>query len=194
MENNYKKILMSAEKLFTEQGYERTTMDQIAKSIGLSKGALYYFFHNKSDLFCRIVDTRLEELESCIDYCRKSVESNEIIAEQVIRKYVNMAYDNSRIVLMILGGQMFGESSPVGELLQPRLYRLQNTVEQIITLGTQNGFIISTDIKTAAKAFWGMVYGIIALPEVPSREQTVSAICDLLANGLYCSSGRRKQS
>jgi AcrR family transcriptional regulator len=49
-----KRILMKAARLFAEQGYHATTMDGIAKAVGVSKGALYLYFDSKETLFAEL--------------------------------------------------------------------------------------------------------------------------------------------
>jgi AcrR family transcriptional regulator len=44
------KIVSTAWKLFYEKGYENTTVDEIIKICGVSKGAFYYYFQAKDDL------------------------------------------------------------------------------------------------------------------------------------------------
>jgi AcrR family transcriptional regulator len=44
-------IMRSAEELFLEWGYEKTSMRQIAEHAGLTKGALYHHFTSKEELF-----------------------------------------------------------------------------------------------------------------------------------------------
>ena len=48
------RILRAAERLFHEQGYERTTLDQVAAALGVSKPFVYYYFRNKQELFERL--------------------------------------------------------------------------------------------------------------------------------------------
>lgn len=48
------RILRAAERLFHEQGYARTTLDQVAAALGVSKPFVYYYFHNKQELFERL--------------------------------------------------------------------------------------------------------------------------------------------
>ncbi len=58
------RILDSASKLFYQAGYHSTGMDDIAKSIGVTKGTLYLYFKNKEDLLimaCQRNTTLLEE-------------------------------------------------------------------------------------------------------------------------------------
>ena len=48
------RILRAAERLFHEQGYADTTLAQIARELGVSKPFVYYYFHNKQELFERL--------------------------------------------------------------------------------------------------------------------------------------------
>ncbi|TXT67534.1 MAG: putative TetR family transcriptional regulator [Promethearchaeota archaeon] len=47
-------ILTAAEKLFLEQGYDDTTMKEIARKAEFSKGTLYNYFDSKKDLYLAI--------------------------------------------------------------------------------------------------------------------------------------------
>jgi len=51
-------LLAAAAQTFAERGFEATTMDQIAERVGLSKGALYYRYKSKEDLFLALLDER----------------------------------------------------------------------------------------------------------------------------------------
>ncbi|HYQ39935.1 MAG TPA: TetR family transcriptional regulator [Pseudomonas sp.] len=44
-------LLAAAEQLFLEQGVAHTTLEQIARAAGVTRGALYWHFANKADLF-----------------------------------------------------------------------------------------------------------------------------------------------
>ncbi|HSW05595.1 TetR/AcrR family transcriptional regulator [Aquabacterium sp.] len=44
-------ILRAAEVLFHTQGYERTTIEQIVAALGVTKPYVYYYFHNKQEIF-----------------------------------------------------------------------------------------------------------------------------------------------
>ncbi len=45
------RILKVAERLFAAQGYANTTIDQIVRALGVTKPFLYYYFHNKQEIF-----------------------------------------------------------------------------------------------------------------------------------------------
>jgi len=48
-------ILRAAEKIFFKNGYEKTTMDEIAEKAEYSKGMLYLYFRNKEALYAAIM-------------------------------------------------------------------------------------------------------------------------------------------
>lgn len=49
------KLLISAQNEFLKYGYEKASLRTICKNVGLTTGALYFFFNNKEDLFKSLV-------------------------------------------------------------------------------------------------------------------------------------------
>jgi TetR/AcrR family transcriptional regulator, acrAB operon repressor len=49
-------ILDTAERLFSERGVARTSLADIADTAGLTRGAIYWHFRNKGDLFTALLD------------------------------------------------------------------------------------------------------------------------------------------
>ena len=66
-ENTALRIIEAATKLFAEQGYQQTTISEIAKVVGLAEGSIYDHFRGKEELLLTIPDVRvtkaIEELE-----------------------------------------------------------------------------------------------------------------------------------
>ena len=60
------KILASAKALFAERGYEAATIRDIAKQAGMSTGAVFASFTDKSDLFTEIAETEQTELNAAM--------------------------------------------------------------------------------------------------------------------------------
>jgi AcrR family transcriptional regulator len=48
-------ILEAAKQCFSTYGYEKTTLDDIGKKLGLNKSSLYYYFKNKEEIFTAVV-------------------------------------------------------------------------------------------------------------------------------------------
>ena len=61
------KILESAIKLFSIQGYNKASVDDICKEAGISKGAFYHHFKSKQELFLALLDGWLHAVDSAIE-------------------------------------------------------------------------------------------------------------------------------
>ncbi len=55
-------ILNSALKLFLEKGFSATSVEEITKLAGISKGSFYTYFHSKESLLNEIIHLFLEEV------------------------------------------------------------------------------------------------------------------------------------
>ena len=56
-EETERRILEVSRRLFTEKGYEHTTIQDIVDALGMSKGAIYHHFKSKEDIYDRICDS-----------------------------------------------------------------------------------------------------------------------------------------
>lgn len=61
------KILESAIKLFSTQGYNKASVDDICKEAGISKGAFYHHFKSKQELFLALLDGWLQAIDQAIE-------------------------------------------------------------------------------------------------------------------------------
>lgn len=55
-EETRRKILSAAERVFYKKGVSGTTLDEIAGEAGVTRGAIYWHFANKTDLFLALYD------------------------------------------------------------------------------------------------------------------------------------------
>ena len=55
------KIIDNAITLFSEKGYDGTTLDDISKSVNIKKASLYYHYDNKEEIYRKSV-------ENCFNY------------------------------------------------------------------------------------------------------------------------------
>ena len=60
-------ILMTALDMFCDKGYSRTTFDEIAKKINLTKGAVYWHFRNKPDIIKALIIEAFERNQAAIN-------------------------------------------------------------------------------------------------------------------------------
>lgn len=57
-----KMILAAANDCFTKFGYKKTTLEDIGKSIGISKASIYYYFKSKAEIYITMVTNKYDDL------------------------------------------------------------------------------------------------------------------------------------
>src|SRR5277367_1027084 len=58
-EETQAKILNAAEAIFSEQGFEKTQLEEVAARAGYTRGAIYAHYASKEDLFLALMDQRV---------------------------------------------------------------------------------------------------------------------------------------
>jgi len=126
-ENVLTDILSAARALFEKQGLKKTTMDDIASRIGKCKGALYYYFASKDEIFEAVVHQEMTEFfkqvtietnavygakEKLIAYCRTRLKKiselgnlNEVLKKDLIdfagkMEIIRKKYDTLQVALV----------------------------------------------------------------------------------------------
>jgi AcrR family transcriptional regulator len=99
-EENGRRLLDAARKVFTTRGYHATTLDQIAHSAGLTKGAVYTRFDSKADLMLALL---AERIESRVAEVRALAEPNSVAdaADDVFRQWLSRSRDADWTLLVL---------------------------------------------------------------------------------------------
>lgn len=71
-ESRATQVVKAAEALFGEQGYSATSMDDLAREVGILKGSLYYYVDSKEDLLFRIVENVHRGVDGLIEQARQA--------------------------------------------------------------------------------------------------------------------------
>ncbi len=88
-------ILHTALRLFAQNGYEATSVSDIAGELGMTKGALYKHYKNKRDIFDSIVE-RIHEL---VVEGAKKYEVPEETFDKLPLAYRNIAVDKIKVFI-----------------------------------------------------------------------------------------------
>src|SRR5215467_885410 len=57
-------------QLFAEQGYEKTSLREIAERLGVTKAALYYYFKSKEDIVRSLVEDYAAQIDELIAWAK----------------------------------------------------------------------------------------------------------------------------
>lgn len=72
-------------RLFTEQGYEATSLRQIADELGINKASLYYYFDSKEAILQSVFEERGIEAEQLLTWLREQPRTPELLSAAVLR-------------------------------------------------------------------------------------------------------------
>lgn len=137
--NTKSKIVSAAWKLFYEQGYDSTTVEDIIKESGTSKGSFYHYFDSKDSLLGSLYylfDEKYEQLENEIDPSFSTVEILLFLNRQLFEMIENTV--DLELVKRLYSTQLITKTEK--QLLDHNrvYYRL---LRKLILSGQQNGDI-----------------------------------------------------
>lgn len=113
------KILLTALKLFAQDGYEAVSISKISGELGMAKSALYKHYKNKRDIFDSIIN-RMDEL----DYERaREYNMPDGNMDEIIKGYREISIDKIRIYIEVQFKHWTEEEFP-------SLFRRMLTLEQ----------------------------------------------------------------
>ena len=84
-----KKIVKVAYNLFLNKGYHKTTMDEIAGALGVTKPALYQYFPGKEDLYGAVAEHSRQELKGILErsYQKRDIRGGSAALFDAISRY-----------------------------------------------------------------------------------------------------------
>ncbi|MEA4968012.1 MAG: TetR/AcrR family transcriptional regulator [Bacteroidaceae bacterium] len=82
-------ILKVAEELFVEKGYSATSTVEIASKAGCNQALVHYYFRTKSNLFNKILESKISFMVSAFDY----IDNNELSFTENLTKTIEMHFD-----------------------------------------------------------------------------------------------------
>ena len=89
-------ILTAALDLFSEKGYSRTTFSNIAKRIGMTRGAVYWHFENKEALLTELVEFIHDYKDKLVEERIPEMDTLEDVREAVVM-YARVVAEDDRV-------------------------------------------------------------------------------------------------
>ena len=135
-ERRRQQIIVAAKRVFSERGFSKTTMEDIAREAELSPGTLYLYFKNKDELYASLSLRILQYMNIRLEDVKKEKDSN---PEQKIASIKEALYDVYQFDPMILINMFHLQSS---ETLKNLSSPLLNNISEL----SRNSLQIIADI------------------------------------------------
>ena len=133
------KIVSAAWQLFYEQGFDNTTVDEIIRLSGTSKGSFYHYFESKDSLIgslAYLFDEKYAELEKQLDDSKNAVDNMLFLT----RELCMMIENNIDIELLSrLYAQQLSKRGEKELLDRSRIY--YRLLRKLVQLGQERGEI-----------------------------------------------------
>lgn len=117
------RIQHAALVLFLRQGYQRTSLREIADELAFTKAALYYHYRSKEELLQAVLDPLLSDLEELVDRRASPAARTMFLAA-----YLEVLMRHRTLVQYLAGDGAAVLNSDLG----PRLLRIRSAVEALI--------------------------------------------------------------
>ena len=100
-----KAILDAAQTEFTKNGYEAASLNTIVSEAGISKGSLYYYFEDKTDLYIAVLSRVMITMQHSIGGIGKGEFSDDFWndIEEYTRKMLRMIHEDPDFVRLARG-------------------------------------------------------------------------------------------
>ncbi|MEV7011499.1 helix-turn-helix domain-containing protein [Streptosporangium sp. NPDC051022] len=134
-------------KFFVEQGYEATSLREIAEELGVTKAALYYHFKSKDEIVASMAEDRLREVEKLIDWAKTQPRTEETRRE-LVRRYSEDLHRGRHHEVM-----RFFERNQTSLKNHPVMEKTRDRMFEVLTFLIEPGDSTATRLRNSMSLF-----------------------------------------
>ncbi|GAB3567304.1 TetR/AcrR family transcriptional regulator [Spelaeicoccus albus] len=101
-EDTRSRIQVVALELFTEHGYDGTSLREISERLGVTKAALYYHFKSKEEILLSLFTDVQEKIGRLIEWAREQNDFSLEFRKDLLARLADLVYGDSRRVMRLL--------------------------------------------------------------------------------------------
>ncbi|GAB2028070.1 TetR/AcrR family transcriptional regulator [Lactovum odontotermitis] len=189
-----KQILQASLDLFSEQGFEATSTQQIAERAGVSTGLVYKKFPNKEALLAAVLTPLFQTIQSVKDeFLTETIVSSpknqnfEDFIRQIVHDRLTFILDNAQVLKLMVGQLLFDEKlkeyvksvfmTNLAEFIFPVFTKFKNEGKMV---NLPNDMIFQLVLSTMAGYFGRMLLD----SQAPDLETEITVVTDFLQKSL----------
>ena len=155
-------ILDAATHLFVEHGYEDTTVDEIAKNAGLSKGAIYWYFKSKLDILFAITDRFVRDEQMGVVRMAEGEVGPEAIYKSHASLYQEKLSSPEHDQILCQLYTLATRFPEIREKLTSYYHEWDNTVVVLINRAIERGAFRTANALHVSQAISALYYGLFS--------------------------------
>lgn len=169
-EQRRRQIMIAAKKVFSEKGFNKATMGDIAREAEISPATIYLYFKNKEELFASLALGVLEYMSSKLEHVEN--ENNQVL-EQKLESLMKALYEVYEFDSFVLLNIFHLQSSETLKQLSPSLMtdikelaaRSFRSMAKIFEEGIKTGDFIKKKSIALADIVWALFAGVVLWEE-----------------------------
>jgi AcrR family transcriptional regulator len=179
------RIQAVAVELFSEQGYEKTSLREIAERLDVTKAALYYHFKSKEDIVRSLIDDYFGQVDTLIRWAKRKPRTPALRAE-ILSRYLDLVIDSQHVYRMMQQNQAalasLSSRKYHGEMFKARTHA-------IIDLLAEPGAGLPERVRAGVAATGVSICWMLFRDEVDDAEELRRIVLNLAAELADCPAG-----
>ncbi|WP_433066277.1 TetR/AcrR family transcriptional regulator [Dactylosporangium sp. CS-033363] len=111
--------------MFTEDGYDKTSLREIAEKLGVTKAALYYHFPTKDDIVSSLIEQRIAAVDALLDWAeaqpRDSATRREFLERYAV---LHDEFVHENVIRFFERNQTLINTLPAGKRMREQMMRV----------------------------------------------------------------------
>ena len=169
MNRTKRKIFEIAMKLFSEKGYDATSIEEITATVGVAKGTLYYHFSSKEEIFNFLVEEGMKLLKNSIEIKTSKCDN---IKDKIIQIKGIIKYEN---LLSIVFSQIWGNETR-NKLCKEKAQEYVNVIEKIVIQEIESGEIKNCNSRLMSYTIFSLTSSIMMYKNQMDKEYSISEL------------------
>ncbi len=165
-ERRRQQIMVAAKKVFTDKGFSKATMDDIASEAELSPGTIYLYFKNKEELYASLSLRILQYLQIRVEHV---LNTPDLGPEQKLDAMMDAMYDVYDFDPLVIINMFHLQSSETLKNLSPELLAeikelSAKSIEGLATIfeeGIKKGVFVDKHPVALSDIFWALFSGVV---------------------------------
>jgi AcrR family transcriptional regulator len=200
-------ILLTAAESFMEQGFYATSIDDVARRLGSTKGRVYHHYPSKIELFFDVHREGMDRLFAAVEPASQTEGDGITVLTSMLRAHALAVLEHHTFETVVAQGvQMhrFGATTPAQREILDGLIASRDRFEAMFkkqaTLARKDGTLAHVDISIAVKTLLGGIQWSLIWyrPEAGASPKARRAIADqmvmTLVDGVRVRSDKRERA
>jgi AcrR family transcriptional regulator len=167
-DNRKKLILKSARALFFKKGFNKVTVDEIAKSSELGKGSIYLYFNSKEEIYAQILLNDIDNFNRQVSVLFEKESTASDLLTEFSHIYIDFFLNDGELFRILMTYMLQPVKMNLPEKLNSQILnanaRSIDVIGKILQMGVDaKEFPADINLKQNQNTLWGLLNGIISL-------------------------------